>query len=226
MPEPRTEFEWPIYADATLAGLSVLIPIPLLDGFFEEFFRKRALASIMHHHQQTVQALVYDEVNKTSDSCLVSCLTLPFAVAIELLKSISRKLLYFLTIKRATDRLSYHWQRAFLLDYMLLVGHLASIESARSGREAMELLLRHADSPLIGLARQILISPLRIWAIVRDARRNRENTWLHHTQAQMAQVWGEFADYLQTLAAQYDKTYQELIERDTPASSANSKRVC
>jgi hypothetical protein len=223
MPEPRTEFGWPVYADATLAGLSVLIPIPLFDGFFEELFRKRVLATIMHHRQQTVQAIVYDEVNKISDGCLVSCLTLPFVATIELLKSVSRKLLYFLTVKRAADRLNYHWQRAFLLDYMLLVGHLESVESARMGREAIELVLRNTASPLLGLAKHILMSPLRVWAIVRDARRGKENSWLQHTHAQMAQVWGEFADYLKALAAQYDKVYAELVTRDAAPHSGDTR---
>ena len=38
-PQPNTTFDWLIYADATFAGLSVLIPIPIIDWIFENIFR-------------------------------------------------------------------------------------------------------------------------------------------------------------------------------------------
>ena len=42
--EAEVSFDWPMYADATFAGLSLLVPIPLLDWVFEQFF---AVASSM-----------------------------------------------------------------------------------------------------------------------------------------------------------------------------------
>jgi len=36
-----TEFDWIIYADATFAGLALLLPIPFVDGLIEAYFRRR-----------------------------------------------------------------------------------------------------------------------------------------------------------------------------------------
>jgi hypothetical protein len=37
----QSEFTWAIYGDATLAGLSALLPIPILDDVIEQRFRRR-----------------------------------------------------------------------------------------------------------------------------------------------------------------------------------------
>ena len=131
MPQPRTEFDWGIYADATFAGLAVLIPIPIVD---------------------------------------------------------------------------YYWHRAFLLDYMLLAGHLDDEEAAHLARQAMEQVLDTATtSPLIHLARQVAASPRHILRTLRRARQGSEDEVIQQKRSQMQQRWADFEDYLRTLAAQYDR---------------------
>lgn len=53
-PQPQTAFEWPIYADATFAGLAVLFPIPLLDWALEEYFRRRMPRTIARYRHHTL----------------------------------------------------------------------------------------------------------------------------------------------------------------------------
>src|SRR5918997_6943650 len=101
-----TAFDWAIYADATFAGLSVLIPIPLLDWVFEQFFRRRMLPTIAQRQGRQLPPAVRAQLNRSSGSCLSTCLTAPLVATFWLLKSVSRKLLYFLTIKDATDQLA------------------------------------------------------------------------------------------------------------------------
>jgi hypothetical protein len=52
MPQPPAAFDWEVYANATFAGLAVLIPIPLVDWVFEEVFRRRMPAAIITYRNQ------------------------------------------------------------------------------------------------------------------------------------------------------------------------------
>src|SRR5215204_38749 len=42
-----TAFDWAVYGNATLAGLSILIPIPFLDSVFEWFFSQQILPTLI-----------------------------------------------------------------------------------------------------------------------------------------------------------------------------------
>src|SRR3712207_1635145 len=108
-PQPRTNFDWARYADATLAGLSVLIPIPFLDTAFERFFRRRMPTAIARSRGRVLPSPIEAELRPTSRNVLRACLTLPLTVTVGLVQRLSRKLLYFLTIKAATDALSQYW---------------------------------------------------------------------------------------------------------------------
>ncbi len=136
-PQPRTNFDWSVYADATLAGLSVLIPIPLLDTVFETFFRRRMPRSIARSHGRVLPANIQAALRLNLRSWFQTYLMLPLTLTIGLVRRLSRKLLYFLTIKEAADALSQYWHRAFLLDYMLAAGHLETVASAHVARQAM-----------------------------------------------------------------------------------------
>ncbi len=98
-PQPRTTFDWSRYADATLAGLSVLIPIPFLDTVFERFFRHRMPTTIARSRGRVLPARIEAELTPTSRNVVRACLTLPLTLTIGLVQRLSRKLLYFLTIK-------------------------------------------------------------------------------------------------------------------------------
>lgn len=225
--QPRTAFDWAIYADATLAALAMLIPIPVLDWIVEWFFSRRILRAISKRQARQLDPGVIRLLNKNNDrGCkgyLVGCLTLPLKLTIELIKSLSRKILYFLTIKDATNQLSHYWHQAFLLDHMLLAGHLDDVESAKVARLAMEKVLSTStNSPLLKLAQQVTSSIGSVFGVLSQARRHKPDHALEQPfdtrsvrapQAlQIGGRWSDFEAYLRRLAAQYEQVYQALQE--------------
>lgn len=213
-PKPRTEFDWAIYAYATAAGLSVLIPIPVVDWLFEEFFRRRIPGSIAKRRERVLPAEVISELNRGSGEggCLKSCVALPIWAVWELIKRLSRKILYVLTVKEASDKISLYWHQAFLMDYMLLQGHLETAESATVARQSMgKLLAGFTTSPLHNLAAQVIAGSRHIFWTLRNFRRGNDDELMEQTQANMKQHWADYAGYFRALAALYDQTYQEQL---------------
>jgi hypothetical protein len=206
MPDARTtEFDWSRYADATLAGLSVLIPIPFVDDAFEAFFRKRIPGAVAGSRGRTLSGEVRAVLEE--DAGGGGCAALPARLVVGLFKRLSRKLLYFLTVKQATDRLSYYWYRAFLVDHMLASGHLESADSARVARQAMEELLATTAGPLPRLARQMVTGMRNVWPALRRARHGEESDEVRETRNQLERRWNELAEHLNAVAARYDDAY-------------------
>jgi hypothetical protein len=206
MPDARTtDFDWSRYADATLAGLSVLIPIPFVDDAFEAFFRKRIPAAVARSRGRTIPGEVRAVLEE--DDGRGGCAALPARVAIGLFKRLSRKLLYFLTVKQATDRLSYYWYRAFLVDHMLASAHLESADTARVAHQAMEELLAGHGGPLSRVANQLVTQMRNVWPALRRARRGEESEEVRQTRNQLERRWNELAEHLGDVAARYDEAY-------------------
>jgi hypothetical protein len=200
-----------MYADATFAGLSVLVPLPLLDWMLEQFFRRRMVRTITRRYGRVLSPEVHAELLTGQRSCVASCIGLFISGTIGLIKRVSRKLLYFLTVKDASDQLSFYWQRAFLLRHMLEAGHLESPATARLARQAMEQVLERSSSPLRGLAQQVVAGARRVLSTLLRARRGRENDVVRQTEARMRGDWDSFAAYLTNLASHYDQTYHEML---------------
>lgn len=206
MPDARTtDFDWSRYADATLAGLSVLIPIPFVDDAFEAFFRKRIPGAVARSRGRTLSGEVRAVLEE--DDGRGGCATLPARLVIGLFKRLSRKLLYFLTVKQATDRLSYYWYRAFLTDHMLASGHLESTDSARTAHQAMEELLATTAGPLPRLAQQMVAQMRNVWPALRRARRGEESDEVRQTRNQLERRWNELSEHLSAVAVRYDEAY-------------------
>lgn len=208
-PEPRTDFNWWVYSDATLAGLSVLIPIPLLDMLFEEFFRRRMPGDIARGRGQRISPEVTMLLNRTNDDCLTGCVLLPIRLMYELVKRLSKKLLYFLTVKDAADRVSYYWHRAFLIDYALLLGHLDDPQNTARVQCAIAVVIDISEySPLMQVARQIVSTPGQVFRMLRRARRGEKDQELEARRKKLAENWVNFEGYLRTLAFRYDHVYE------------------
>lgn len=205
-------FAWPIYADATLAGLSVLIPLPFVDDLFENYFRKRMVKSIARQHQLALSNQAVRAISQGPQGWqrrFRSCLLWPFKIVMELVLSLSRKLLYFLSVKKAIDALNYYWQRAFLLNYMMEQGYLQSNLSPDRAALALELVLKkHGQSPLQRLAQEVVRSPGRLVQSVRRARDGQEDSQLEDTKQTMRNEWGAYDAYFSRLAADYEQIYQ------------------
>lgn len=220
MPQPRTTFDWAIYADATFAGLAVLIPIPVLDWIVEWFFARRILSAIAKRRGRQLEPGVMRALNN-NQGCkgwFIGCFTLPVMLTIELIKSISRKILYFLTIKAASDQLSYYWHRAFLIDYMLLAGHLDDADSALLAGQAMEqVIATSTSSPVLKLAGEVMSSTGYVFGVLRNARRSQkeeENEMIQQQPSRITRRWNDFEAYFNTLAADYEEVYQQRREFD------------
>ncbi|MCB0120591.1 MAG: hypothetical protein KDE58_00030 [Caldilineaceae bacterium] len=211
-------FTWAIYADATLAGLSVLIPLPFVDDLFEDYFRKRMVKSIAQRHQRSLNRTVVATVNRTPQDWMArlrSCLFLPFRLAVELVLSLSRKLLYFLSIKKAVDALNYYWQRAYLLDYMIRQGYLRNGQNPAMAVNVLEMVLKeHSQSPLTQLAGEVVRSPARLVRSVRRARQGKEDPKLVEAKQTMRSAWGQYDDYFNRLSARYEALYQSALHRE------------
>jgi hypothetical protein len=207
MPDARTtDFDWSRYADATLAGLSVLVPVPFVDDAFEGFFRGRIPGAVARSRGRTLSGEVRAALGE-EDGGRGGCAALPVRLTVGLFKRLSRKLLYFLTVKQAADSLSYYWYRAFLVDHMLASGHLESADTARDAHRAMEEVLATTAGPLPRIARQVVAQTRNVWPALRRARRGEEAEEVRETRNLLERRWSEIAEHLGSVAARYDEAY-------------------
>ena len=205
------KFEWAIYVDATLAGLAILIPIPLLDLFFEWIFKRRMPQAIAKRNGRTLSPETVRQLNRSNWSCL-GCLLWPLELVWLLLKRTYRTILYFLTVKEATDKLSYYWHRAYLLDKMMERDDLATEEEAALAAQALHQVLESVTtSPLTQLAKEVVANVRHIlrssW---RWLRRKQEDEMMAKTRSQMATAWRDLSGYFEQVAAQYETRLEQL----------------
>lgn len=221
-----TEFDWLVYADATFAGLAILVPVPFVDALLEEYFRRRMPRDIARRHGRTLAPAVTREVNRNrSGSCLGSCLMMPLELILYVLRNLYRTVLYFLSVYDAGEKLSYYWHRAFLLNYMIGRGHLDNAAPATVAAQAMHRTLEATQtSPMLNLAEELVAFARTrtrglMRTIYRFIRREEETAEAKQTRAGIAARWAEFHDYLIDLADRYDATYIA-VERERQAAAA------
>jgi hypothetical protein len=211
MTEARTTFEWSMYADATLAGLSLLVPIPLLDNVSESFFRKRIPKAVARSRGVTLSDEVLEELGR-GEGWWAGIRGLPKMLTLGLLKAISRKVLYFLTIKDANEQLGYYWLSAFLIDYMIASGHLESVATATVARVAMKRVLEQTTTPMRQIAGQVVSRASHVWRTVRRAKEGVKDEMLEAARQEMDAHWDEYGEYLKAAAVRYDAEYQTGLE--------------
>lgn len=219
---PSTSFDWSVYADATLAGLAVLIPIPFVDGWVESIFRRRMPTAIAARRGYVLTPELLYLINNRNGGFFDyfwGCLLLPLRLIFELIVQLSRKLLYFLTVKKAIDSLNFYWQRAFLLDYMLQQGYLDDIAQAEIALDALEQTLRATSgSPLNQLARQVIFGPFRIMSSLWHMMRGQRDAEIDEARQEMARSWNRFSDFFISLAQSYEQSYDRATGRARDAA--------
>jgi hypothetical protein len=104
-----------ILVHAVLAGLTPLIPIPLVDDlvkahFLRRMVRKLAASNDYQFEPNAVKVLADDEETGCLKGCLGMALQLPF-------KFVFRKILFFLEWKRAVDIVSRTYYHGYLMEY-------------------------------------------------------------------------------------------------------------
>ena len=209
-----SKFDWPTYVDATFAGLAVLVPLPMIDLLLEWFFRRRMPGAIAQRNGRTLSKRVTRELNRTPISC-TGWVFWPILLVLEFLKRTYRTILYFLTIKAATDLLSYYWHRAFLINYMVQQDHLEDEIEARIAILAFnEVLDGLTTSPLTKLAQQVVSGALHILRTsIRWVRQQQEDEVVVQTRQRMADAWERFDDYFGEIASRYDEVYGQMQQR-------------
>lgn len=168
------DFDWHIYADATCAGLSVLIPIPLVDLVFETIFRRRIPGTIAKLRSRPIEPATRVALERpaTGPLSLSSCLVLPFKMLRYILRRLWRKIIYIFAVKDSTAALTEYWHRAYLIDHMTRAGHLDRGADTDLAVRVFRHVLGEIDpSPLTGLARQTMANVRHVLRLLVRARR-------------------------------------------------------
>lgn len=213
-----TAFDWHIYADATFAGLAVLLPIPFVDSIIEEIFRRRMARDIARWRGRELPQAAYREINGVREGCWPGCLLWPVQAALFIIRAFYRNIVFVLSFYDASVKLSYYWHRAYLLDYMIRRGDLDTPEKARLAGMAMQQAIGNMQlSPFLKLAGQVIDQARQHLGATmkaffrflrrREATKETERTWLG-----IAEQWAAFKDYLLDLALRYDQAYDQLAQ--------------
>jgi hypothetical protein len=212
-PMARTDFQLPV--DATLAGLTPLIPVPLLDWWLEERFQNRMIERIAEHRGRRLNPGVRQVLSMGDRSILAAGLLFLLKLPLRLILRLVRKLVYVLAIKEAAEKISFYWQRAFLIDHMLQAGHLEDVASAQRAQEAMQAAMHGLPSPLTALAQQLA---QRVWQM-RPFRRGSSVAGLTAASTEqhdfIMRQWAEYEGFLLHLAERCDRAYVARARRES-----------
>ena len=205
-----SQFDWKVYADATAAGLTALIPIPLLDLALERTFRRRMPRAISHARgiRLTVRDRARLAVGDGSWLSAAGCLAVPVAGARYLVRRLWHKVVYVLAVADSVSLLSAYWHRAYLMDHMIRAGHLEEEASADWAILVFRRVLREADtSPLMGLAREVVAGSQRVVRTLLRARRRGADTQAESLGDILRSHWGAAERSLRAVAIRYDELY-------------------
>jgi hypothetical protein len=168
-------FDWRVFADATCAGLSMLVPVPLVDIFFERIFRRRIPGTIGRVREKTIASEVRAELGRPVEapsSFVSGCLWLPIKVGKYILTRLWRKIIYIFTVKDAAVALAEYWHRAYLIDHMTRGGHLSPEADTDLAIDVFNRVLREIDpSPLFVLAERTVDSAKHVFRLLLRARK-------------------------------------------------------
>lgn len=216
--EPR-DFDWRVYADATCAGLSALIPIPLVDLAFERSFRRRMPVAIARVHGRPLHPSDRDHLARREWRLtgVRGCLVLPLAGARYLARVVWRKVVYVLAVADAAGLVSAYWHRAYLMDHIIRAGHLEEGADADWALVVFDRVLDETDtSPLVGLARQVAAASRRIVGLLVRARRQ-DSPGVTETLGEILRShWNAAEGSLRAVALRYNALY---VQRALPPSA-------
>lgn len=213
--EPH-DFDWRVYADATCAGLTALIPIPLVDLAFEATFRRRMPAAIARASGRSLRPEIRARLAQRNRRLLsvAGCLALPLAVVRYLARVVWRKVVYVLAVADAASLVSAYWHRAYLMDHVIRAGHLDRGADAGWALVVFDTVLREADtSPLIGLARQVAAASRRIGGLLLRARRQGSPGPTETLGEILRSHWAAAERSLSAVAYRYNELYVQRPDR-------------
>jgi len=237
MPQPDSSsspqvFDWRIYADATCAGLTALLPLPFVDLAFEAYFRRRIPATIARVRNQELAPGARHRLGRGSGNLisLEGCLAIPLRMMRYIVKKIWRKVIYVFAIADATSLVSAYWHRAYLLDHVITAGHACPDVDWRRSAAICERILRETDTgPLMGLARQTVSSVHRVLRLLVLARRRGAAEETESLSKILQSHWDAAQSSLVHVALRYNDEYARSLDlcppvpRATPAGRQRSE---
>jgi hypothetical protein len=212
--DEHTEFDWRIYADGTAAGLTVLIPIPIVDLAFESTFRRRMPMAIARTRGRTIRTVDRIRLGRGHGRLLSlqGCLAIPLAAGRYLLRRMWRKLIIVFAIADAASQVSEYWHRAYLMDHMVRSGHLDPEADTAWAAAVFQRVLREADtSPLVGVARQVVMASHRGFMLLIRARRRGAAETTESLGDILKSNWEAAEHSLRSVALRYNEIYSQRL---------------
>ncbi|MEW6208990.1 MAG: hypothetical protein AB1631_11530 [Acidobacteriota bacterium] len=134
---------------SVMAGLTPLIPIPLVDDLAGTHFKRRMTRELAASYEQTLtEADVKVLSDDAGSGCLRGCL---IEILLYPLKWIFRKIFIFLEWKRAIDIATRAYYQGYLIDYALDQRWIApaGAKTAAQARAAIDRVLAEVNTSLI-----------------------------------------------------------------------------
>lgn len=204
-------FDWKVYADATCAGLSALIPIPFVDLLFEMYFRRRIPRAVAGRLRTAVSADAVHELGRIpmEFNALQGCLWLPLKIVRYVLRRIWRKIIYVLAVAEAVELVGYYWHRAHLIEHLVQSGRLNGPRSSEDRLySTFHQVLRDTDtSPLRGVARKVVRSVSRAGRLLMKVRRLGAQTLLAEQRDIILDEWTGVRRQLGHIVSEFERMY-------------------
>jgi hypothetical protein len=201
--------EWQVFADATCAGLTPLIPIPFVDLILEIVFRRRIPSAIARKRGVELSPSAIRQLGQGEPwLTLAGCLALPFKVLLWVIKRVWRKIVYVLAVADAVESVSEYWHRAYLIDHAVRAGHLEESTDVDWSVHVIRTVLAEADtSPLRTVARQVVGSAGRVVRFLLRARRSGAAEATGPQERIVEADWGQVQESLRQVAVRYNELY-------------------
>ena len=221
-PESPAAFDWRVYADATCAGLSALIPLPLVDLAFEGVFRRRMPQAVARARGARLDPTGRGLLAR-GGGCLPtasSCLAVPLWAARYVVKKLWRKLVYVLSVVDAVEQTSRYWHRAYLMDHVVRSGHLAPGRDVGWTAACFDAALDRVDTGAVrGVARQVVTSTGHVGRLLVRARRGTAEQAAARQEDFLRSRWPT----VQRALARTVPVYEELRRQRTGAPEAAAR---
>jgi hypothetical protein len=224
---PNSDFDWRVFADATCAGLAVLIPLPLVDMAFEALFRRRIPGAIARARGRSLGPELHRDLGRTVErpGSLRGCLALGAAVVRFVVKRIFRKIVYILSIRDAASALAAYWHRAFLIDHMLRAGHLEPAVDTELAVRVFRQTVRATDpEPLTGLAKLTVANAHHVLRLLVAARSLGAAKMTRQLGVILGSHWDAAEASLAATAGLYDRLYRSELERRAATAAGGPER--
>jgi hypothetical protein len=208
-------FDWRIYADATCAGLALLIPLPFVDIVFEGIFRRRIPQTIARARGQAMAQGVRRDLGRAVEppGTLRGCLSMVAKALLYIVKRIWRKIIYVLAVKDAVTALTRYWHRAALIDHMVRAGHLEPGADTGLATQVFGRVLREIDpSPLRETARQTVANVHQVVRLLASARRLGAPAVTRELGRILGSHWAIAEASLAATAERYNQAYRAEVE--------------